>query len=283
MPDLEPRISTALDGVPAAPEEVRQRVLRSALDALPTPAPTRRVRPWRLVALAGGAALAGGGAVAAVGDLVSRSPAPEPTPAPTRLTIPAGTEGVGVLADGRAWLAMRNGLRVEGMPASALEISPGALFAAVGLGRSLVVLAPGGRRAWTVQTAGTVRRIVWRPDGLEIAYVVERGGRRELRVIEADGDHDRRLVAPVAPVAPAWSADSIGVSYLDSARERRMRAAASGEPIAARLLAPPGPSLRGRFDGASLVIEAPTSDGVSLIGRVPVGRTTRPVTLIRRG
>jgi hypothetical protein len=130
--------------------------------------------------------------------------------------VPAGSHGVAVVAGGKLWLATRSGLRIEGMPVSAAELSPRALYAVVGIGSSLVTLAPGNRRPWVHQTEGRVVSAAWSPDGLKIAYVVARRGADELRLIEGDGSPDRLLVRRVRPVRPSWRADSLAVAYVDA-------------------------------------------------------------------
>jgi len=160
---------------------------------------------------------AGAAALAATGNLHVRIGAvtPPARPFPTRLSVPAGSHGVAVVAGGKLWLATRHGLRIEGMPVSAAELSPRALYAVVGIGSSLVALAPGNRRPWVHQTGGRVISVAWSPDGLKIAYVVARPGDDELRLIEGDGSPDRLLIRGVRPVRPSWRADSLAVAYVD--------------------------------------------------------------------
>jgi len=147
---------------------------------------------------------AGAAALAATGKLHVRLGAgTQPArPVPTHLSVPAGSHGIAVVAGGKLWLATRSGLRIEGMPVSAAELSPRALYAVVGIGSSLITLAPGNRRPWVHQTDGRVVSAAWSPDGLKIAYVVARRGADELRLIEGDGSPDRLLVRRVRPVRP---------------------------------------------------------------------------------
>jgi hypothetical protein len=121
-----------------------------------------------------------------------------------------------VVAGGKLWLATRRGLRIEGMPVSTAELSPRALYAVVGIGSSLVTLAPGNRRPWVRKTNGRVVAASWSPDGLKIAYVVARPGADELHVIEGDGSPDSLLVRRVRPVRPSWRADSLAIAYVDA-------------------------------------------------------------------
>jgi hypothetical protein len=139
-----------------------------------------------------------------------------PRPIPTRPTVPPGSHGLAVVSGGKLWLATRGGLHIEGMPVSAAELSPRALYAVVGIGSSLVSLAPGNRRPWVHQTGGRVVSASWSPDGLKIAYVVAHRGGYELRLIEGDGYPDRLLVGSVRSTKPSWRADSLAVSYVDA-------------------------------------------------------------------
>jgi hypothetical protein len=61
---------------------------------------------------------------------------------------------------------------------------------------------------------GRIVAAAWAPDALQIAYVIARPGRDELRVIEGDGDHDRFVDAAVAPVRPSWRSDSLALAYV---------------------------------------------------------------------
>src|SRR6266550_7048784 len=163
---------------------------------------------------------AGAAALAATGKLhvgIGAQTSPART-VPTRLSVPRGSHGVAVVAGGKLWLATRGGLRIEGMPVSAAELSPRALYAVVGIGSSLVTLAPGNRRPWVHQTDGRVVSAAWSPDGLKIVYVVARRGADgyELRLIEGDGAPDRLLVGSVRSAKPSWRADSLAVAYVDA-------------------------------------------------------------------
>jgi hypothetical protein len=213
--DVERRLPGAL-GRPRPSPDATARARAAVLAALPPPA---RRFPKRVLAAAAAALVAvalGAAALAATGtlhvDLGAKRSAPPA--APTRLRVPAGTHGIALVAGGRLWLATRRGLRIEGLPVSAAELSPRALYAVVGLGSSLVALAPGPRRAWTHETGGRVLAAAWSPDGLKIAYVVRTRRGRELRLIEGDGDHDRLLARDVEAVKPVWRQDSLAIAYV---------------------------------------------------------------------
>ncbi len=206
--ELEARLEAALGALPGADELVRGRARRAALDALPS----GRGRGRLVVAFA--AALAvfvlGAAALAAIGTIrVDLSPQRERSPVPEGVSTPAGAHGIALVVGGRLWLSAGSA-RIEGLRAQAVDLSPHALYAAVGVGRSLVVTAPNGRRAWTLRTPGRVSAIAWSPDALKIAYVAG----RDLRIVEGDGDHDRLVERGVRAVRPSWRADSLAVAYV---------------------------------------------------------------------
>jgi hypothetical protein len=219
-------MSTALErqlraGFERLPKPAREATARAQTAALAALGPGRRRSRGGLLLLAFAVAFAvgaGAAALAATGNLHVRigAGARPVLPVPTRLSLPPGSHGIAVVAGGKLWLATRGGLRIEGMRVSTAELSPRALYAVVGIGSSLVALAPGNRRPWVHQTAGRVIGAAWSPDGLKIAYVVARPGADELRMIEGDGSPDRLLVRGVRPVRPSWRADSLAVAYVDA-------------------------------------------------------------------
>jgi hypothetical protein len=215
---LEKQLRAGFGRLPKPTREVSARARSAALAAL-GPSNRRSRGGLLLVAFAVAFVLgAGAAALAATGNLhvgigARKKPA---RPIPTRLSVPPGSHGVAVVAGGKLWLATRRGLRIEGMPVSTAELSPRALYAVVGIGSSLVTLAPGNRRPWVQKTNGRVVAASWSPDGLKIAYIVARPGGDELHVIEGDGWPDRLLVRRVRPVRPSWRSDSLAVTYVDA-------------------------------------------------------------------
>jgi hypothetical protein len=267
--ELEQRLREAFGRLPRPAREATNSARAAALSALPAERP--RSRGWILLVAFGVAAVLGAGAaaLAATGNLHVRlgGESSAPKPAPSRLVLPRGTNGIAIVADGRLWLATRRGLRIEGLPVNAAELSPRALYAAVGIGGALVAVAPGGRRPWSHMAGGRVTAIAWSPDGLKIAYIVRRRDRRELRLIEGDGDHDRLIAARVAPPKPSWRADSLAVAYvrpngdasvfdLGSGTTRSFDTRRCGGPAGAIAYAPSAPRLA-----------VATTTGLALVGR----------------
>src|SRR5919197_893591 len=217
--ELERRLGETLRGLPGASEEVETRARAAALDALaPRQAPThlrRRLLTFVLAVLAlfavGAAALAAIGTIhVRLGETKKQLPAPH-----ARLSLPAGAHGFAVLAGGKLAFVTRAGFRMEGLPVTAAAVSPRALYVAVGIGHSLVVLAPDGRQMWIRRARGPVVAAAWAPSGLQISYVVSRPRRAAaLRLIEGDGDHDRLVDPSVSRVTPAWRADSLALAYV---------------------------------------------------------------------
>jgi len=215
--ELERQLRAGFERLPKPTREASARARSAALAAL---GPNNRRSRGGLLLVAFAVAFvvgAGAAALAATGNLDVRIGARAQTvrPVPARLSVPPGSHGVAVVAGGKLWLATRGGLRIEGMPVSAAELSPRALYAVVGIGSSLVTLAPGKRRPWVHPTNGRVISAAWSPDGLKIAYLVARPGADELRLIEGDGSPDRLLVRRVRAVRPSWRADSLAVAYVD--------------------------------------------------------------------
>jgi hypothetical protein len=221
MTDLDPRIRRALDNLPGASPEAHAEARRTALDALPEARRSRRPR-WKLaVAAALGATVLTGTALAATGRIDVRlgkeTPAPRVAVAEQPLgevTLPTGAKGLAVVAGGQLWLKTASGLGVQGIAVSTAELSPNALYVAVGIGHSLVAMAPDGRRAWTHDTGGRVVAAAWAPNPIVVAYVVRKGSRNQLHVIEGNGDNDRLVDPDVSGARPSWRADTLALAYV---------------------------------------------------------------------
>jgi hypothetical protein len=257
---LDDRLRRALARLPDPPAEAGRRAERAALEALPA-APRRVGNRWlRAAAAAAAAVVVAGAALAATDHLGVRlgppppaeRPAPAPAPPGGVVQVPEGARGIALVAGGRLWMGTREGLGVQGLAASAAELSPNARYAAVGIGRSLVAIAPDGRRAWSRPAAGPVVAAAWAPNPIVIAYVARRGASHELHVIEGDGDGDRLVDPDVAPVRPSWRADTQALAYVGRDGAARVAAypslatsavAAPGPPVAAVAYAPRGERL----------------------------------------
>lgn len=213
--ELERELRDAFSRLPRPGADVTARAKAATLAAVPEAGRRRAGRLVVVLAVIGAATAIAAAALAAQGQLHIAVGAKRQRAAPalTHLTLPAGTDGLALVAGGKLWLATRDGLRIEGMPVTAAELSPRALYAVVGIGSSLVALAPGRRRAWTHAVPGRVVAASWSPDGLKIAYVVATAKGAQLRLIEGDGDHDRLLDRHAAAAKPAWRADSLAVAY----------------------------------------------------------------------
>ncbi len=216
--ELEQQLRDAFGRLPKPGRDTSARARSAALAALGTN--DQRSRRGLILALVVVAFAVGAGAaaLAATGNLrVGIGARQKPArPIPTRLSVPAGSHGLALVAGGKLWLATRSGLRIEGMPVSAAELSPRALYAVVGIGSSLVAVAPGNRHPWVHPAGGRVVVASWSPDGLKIAYVVARRGGDELRMIEGDGSPDRLVVRGVSPAKPSWRPDSLAVAFVDA-------------------------------------------------------------------
>jgi hypothetical protein len=121
----------------------------------------------------------------------------------------------------------------------------------VGIGHSLVAMAPSGRLAWAHPAGGTVVAVAWAPDAIRIAYVVHAGHRFVLHVIWGTGTHDTVIDRSVRPVRPSWRADSLALAYVGAGGKaivydlghRTHSVPASAAPITRLAFAPVGRTL----------------------------------------
>lgn len=207
--ELEARLAQALRGLaPTAGETARARA--AALDAL-TPVPKRA----RARVVGGGfliaATVTAGAGMAATGQLVPTVERPSITqPA---LVVPAGAPAVAALVGDRAWVATASGDRTS-RPATAVELSPAGLFVAFGSPGALSATELDGDQRWRVRVPGEVVSIAWAPYPTYIAYVVRRGARHDVRVIWANGRHDRLIARDVSSRQPRWRADTGALDYV---------------------------------------------------------------------
>src|SRR5213595_3941375 len=132
--ELEQQLRAAFGRLPKPSREASTRARSAALAAIgPSGGRSSSVLVLVFVAVAF-AVGAGAAALAATGNLrVDIGARQKPArPVPTRLSVPPRSHGLALVAGGKLWLATRNGLRIEGMPVSAAELSPRALYAVVG-------------------------------------------------------------------------------------------------------------------------------------------------------
>jgi hypothetical protein len=209
---LEGLFAEAPEPAPGAGEEALHRALR----ALQPAAPARRGLRTAALVLAAAVVLLviAAGSLAAAGALhVSFGAKAKPRPARAQLTLPTGADGIAAIVDGRLTVVTHGGFRLQ-VPATAAALSPHALFIAAGIGDSLVAMAPNGRRAWSHPARGRVVAIAWRPDGLQIAYIVRSSDHLALHLIYGNGEKDTTIDRSVRAVRPSWRADSLALAYV---------------------------------------------------------------------
>ncbi|HZT95185.1 MAG TPA: hypothetical protein VE985_11990 [Gaiellaceae bacterium] len=216
--ELERRLEAMLAGAPEPEAGAGEEALHRALRALHPAAPPRRGLRAAVLAFAAAVVLLviAAGSLGAAGALhvsFGTKPKPKPRPEAKPLTLLKGAEGIAAVVGGRLSLVTAGGLRLQAR-ASAAALSPHAVYVAVGIGRSLVAMAPSGRLAWTHPAGGRVVAVAWAPDAIRIAYVVRAGHRFVLHVIWGTGTHDTVIDRGVRPVPPSWRADSLALAYV---------------------------------------------------------------------
>jgi hypothetical protein len=215
--ELERRLEGLLAEAPEPDPGAGEEALHRSLRALQPVAPSHRgLRTAVLVFAAAAVLLAiAAGSLAAAGALhVSFGAKHKQRPVRSQLSLPKGASGIAALLDGRLSVVTKGGIRLQGLPATAVALSPNALYVATGIGRSLVAMAPGGRRVWSQPARGKVVAISWAPDAIRIAYVVRVGHRYALHVIWGTGTHDTTIDRSVRAVRPSWRADSLALAYV---------------------------------------------------------------------
>jgi hypothetical protein len=216
--ELERRLEAMLAEAPEPDPGAGEEALTRALSALrPVAAPRRGLRTAVLVFAAAVVLLAiAAGSLAGAGALhVSfGTKKAKQRPATTQLVLPKGANGIAAIVDGRLSVVIKGGFRLQGLAVSTAALSPHALFVAAGIRRSLVTIAPDGRRPWSHPAGGTVVAIAWAPDGFRIAYIVRSRHRLALHVIWGNGTHDAVIERSVRAVRPSWRADSLAFAYV---------------------------------------------------------------------
>jgi hypothetical protein len=216
--ELERRLEGFLHELPQAEPEVGERALAASLAALRPSAPPRRGLRTAVVVFAAAFVLLAiaAGSLAAAGEIhLSLGTQPVEAP-PTTLQLPAGADGIAVIVHRKLFVVTKAGFRMQGLTVSAAALSPHALYVAAGIGKSLVAMAPDGRRAWSHAAGGEVEAISWAPDGLRIAYIVRTPRHLVLHVIWGNGTHDEIIDPSVrwGFNTPSWRADSLAIAYL---------------------------------------------------------------------
>ena len=214
--ELERRLEGLLAAAPEPEAGVGEEALHGALQALrPVVAPHRGLRTAVLVLAATAVLLAiAAGSLAGAGALhVSFGSKKQQRPT-TQLALPHGANGIAAIVNGRLLVTTKSGFSMQGLSATAAALSPHALFVAAGIGKSLVAIAPDGRRPWSRAAHGRVVAIAWAPDAIRIAYVVHAGRRFVLHVIWGNGKNDAVIDRSVRPVRPSWRADSLALAYV---------------------------------------------------------------------
>jgi hypothetical protein len=214
--ELERRLEGLLAEAPEPEPGAGEKALHRALRALQPVAPAHRGLRTAVLVFAAVIVLLviAAGSLAAAGALhVSFGAKAKPRPTTTQLVLPKGANGVAAIVDGRLAAVTRGGSQ-QGLSVSAAALSPRALYIAAGVGKSLVAMAPNGRRAWSHPAGGRVVSIAWAPDGFRIAYVVDTGRHFVLHVIYGNGIHDTTVDRSARPVRPSWRADSLALAYV---------------------------------------------------------------------
>ena len=238
--EVERRLERMLEAAPEPDVGAAEEALHRALQELrPVPPPRRGLRTAALAFAAMVVLLViAAGSLAAAGALhVTFGAKTKPRPPVTQLTLPRGANGIAAIVDGRLSVVIKGGFRLQERSATAAALSPHALYIAAGIRNSLVAMAPNGRLAWSHPAGGKVVAIAWRPDGLEIAYVVRSGHRLALHVIYGNGRKDTVIDRSVRAVRPSWRADSLSLAYVGAGGkaivydlEHRSRRVAAVEP-----------------------------------------------------
>jgi hypothetical protein len=210
MADRERLLRDALQSTRAADERAAEdrawRVIAAAGATDARPSVSRRHR-WRAVQVATVLALialvvspAGASVRHWVADRIVEPGAPHAKPVLSSLP---GDASLLVDSAQGPWVVHPDGSkRLLGDWAEA-SWSPHGLFAVVTKGHELAAVEPDGTVRWTLTRPGPLDLARWNgPDGFRIAYLEG----HDLRVVNGEGDDDRRLAGRAAPVAPAWRA-----------------------------------------------------------------------------
>jgi hypothetical protein len=260
--ELERRLEGMLAEAPEPDPGAGEKALHRALQAVQPAAHSRRGLRTVVVAFAALLVLLAiaAASLAAAGGLHVSFGAKKPAPAETQLVLPKGANGIAAIVDGTLSVVIKGGFRLQ-TRASAAALSPHALYVAAGIGRSIVALAPSGRRAWSYPTGGRVVAIAWAPDGLEISYIVRSGNRLALHLIYGNGRTDTTIDRSVRAVRPSWRSDSLAVAYVGAGGKLIVydlghevhTVAATASPVTHLAFAPTGKALAFATPDSALV------------------------------
>jgi hypothetical protein len=178
--------------------------------------------PWRLLAalavvgagIAIGVSPAGSEVADWVRDKLGRDRVVEAEPVPPAVAALPAPGRLLVAAPNGIWVVNEDGGKRRLGAYEGATWSPNGLFVGAWTDQELVALDPTVTDGlhWTVSQTG-ISEARWAPSGFRIAYLAGTA----LRVVIGNGDGDRELAAPVAPVAPAWrpGASQNVVAYAD--------------------------------------------------------------------
>ena len=225
--ELERELERALGEAPGPDPGVTDRALRSALEALPSPADARRIRRRRIALLLAAciAAFVSGGVTLAATDgrlpgigpaLTPDRPATSGAQARHRVATVAPGQAISALIGGRGVLVTARQTRTFAGPhLTGFAASPAALYAVEARPGHLRAVQVGtGRVAWRLRVPGTPTDPVWAPFPIRVAYLLH--GRRGLEVhdIWGNGTHDFAVHGAAAAVAPSWRWDSKAFAFV---------------------------------------------------------------------
>jgi hypothetical protein len=227
--ELERQLERALGEAPGPDPGVTDRALQSALEALPSPADTRRIRRRRIVLLLAAciAAFVSGGVTLAATDgrlpgigpaLTSGRPAASGAPALHNAPLVAPAEVISALIGDHGLVVTAHLARTfTDHHLTGFAASPAALYAIEARpGHLRAVQAATGRVAWRFGVAGTPANPVWAPFPIRVVYLLNGRGGLEVHDIWGNGTHDFTVHASAAPVAPSWRWDSKAFAFVRS-------------------------------------------------------------------
>jgi hypothetical protein len=148
----------------------------------------------------------------AVVDTVREQVAEEPPPANPLERVPGGGRLLVLSASG-PWIVHEDGSKRLLGPYGDASWSPRGLFVVATQGGRLVTLDPeSGDVRWSLSRSERIADPRWSGGGSDTRIAYRAG--RSLHVVAGDGSPDYVLAEAVAPLSPAWQADSHVLAYL---------------------------------------------------------------------